>query len=406
VTAAEDRLRVCLYSGLNVSADAISNSLRLRLRVLGELGDEGFPIEATAFVQGTDDPDGRVLGTPTAFDAIGNPRFGTADLHLFEFGVAYELFDLIFLAARFAPTGAVYHNVTPVELVSEGNRAAIERSLRQRYNLFAADHVACVSELNRRDLLELGLPEDRLSVAPLPPTVLPAASRERFADAGPGPLRVLFVGRLVRAKGVLELLDALERALPHAPDIELTLVGNEQLSEPEVASEVRRRVAEPPLAGKARFLGRVDDETLADLYASADVLAMPSYHEGYCVPAVEAMAAGAYVVAYDAANLPFVLAGLGSLVPPGDLAALASALVELARRFQAAREAGAGTEVLLPATRGEMAEDAWRSAVAGHVAHHSYPAFRRSFTGLLALLAARRPGGAPGWLAGFAEVPA
>ncbi len=403
-----DPLRVCLYSGLNVAADAISNAVRLKLQVLGDLRDEGFPVEAWAFVQGTDDPDPRVIGAPTAFDVIGNPRFGAADLHLFEFGIAYELFDLIFLTQGLAPTGAMYHNVTPVELVSETNRASIERSLRQRYNLFAAQHVACVSELNRRDLVAIGIPEDRLSVSPLPPAIVASEPRTSFGAAEPGPLRLLFVGRLVRAKGVLDLLEAVAAALvtPAAPELHLTIVGNEQLSEPEVADEVRRRLAEPPLAGQAEFAGRVDDDALGRLYARSDVLVMPSYHEGYCVPVVEALSAGAYVVAYDAANLPFVVDGLGSLVPAGDVDGLRTVLVDLAARFAAARRSGAG--VVLPAAGGELQESAWRARVRDHVADYSFPAFRRRFVEQLALLASLRPEGAPSWLAeaAGAAVPA
>ena len=406
MSSGRDPLRVCLYSGLNVCADAISNSVRLKLRILGELRDEGFPVAAHAFVQGTDDGDPRVITAPTALEAVGNPRFGAADIHLFEFGIAYDLFDLIFLARRLAPTGAMYHNVTPLELVSESNRGAIHRSMRQRYNLFAAHHVACVSELNRRDLLELGLPEERLSVAPLPPHVLAATPRTSFAATGAGPLRLLFVGRLVRAKGVLDLLDALTRAVVDAPHLELTVVGNEQLSEPEVAEEVRRRLAEPPLAGRVHFPGRLDDDALGRLYARSDVLVMPSYHEGYCVPVLEALAAGAYVVAYDAANLPFVVGGVGTLVPAGDVAALSRALVDLAARFRQARERR--SPVQLPAAGGELAEPAWRAVVAERVAEHSFPAFRRRFVELLALLAALRPQGAPAWLAeaSGAAVPA
>jgi glycosyltransferase involved in cell wall biosynthesis len=190
---------------------------------------------------------------------------------------------------------------------------------------------------------------------------------------------------------------ALLRVAIGRPDLDLTIVGNEQLSEPEVSEEVRRRIGAAPLVGHVVFAGQLDDRALAHLYARADVLVMPSYHEGYCVPVIEAMAAGAYVVAYDAANLPFILDGLGSLVPEGDVAALSAALVELAGRFRVARQEGG--EVVLPATRGDLAEPAWRAEVAEHVAQHSYPAYRRRLVDLLAALTARRPQGAPAWLA-------
>ena len=163
-----DGLAVCLYSGSDSSGGAISRSLRLKLRVLGELADEGFPVSARAFLPDGDGSDERVLTAPTALSAIGHRAFGLANLYVFEFGGAYDVFDLIFLASRRAPTVAVYHGVPAVDARSEGDRAVVERSLRQRYNLFAAHHVACESERGRQELLDLGLPADRLSVLPIP----------------------------------------------------------------------------------------------------------------------------------------------------------------------------------------------------------------------------------------------
>jgi glycosyltransferase involved in cell wall biosynthesis len=71
-------------------------------------------------------------------------------------------------------------------------------------------------------------------------------------------------------------------------------------------------------------------------YASADVLVVTSAHEGFCVPVVEAMAAGLPVVAVDQGALPEVLGDAGTLVTsrhPYDLAeAIASLLADGARR--------------------------------------------------------------------------
>jgi glycosyltransferase involved in cell wall biosynthesis len=136
-----------------------------------------------------------------------------------------------------------------------------------------------------------------------------------------------------------------------------------------------------------RYLGLVKDDVLAENYARADVLVIPSYHEGFCVPVVEAFASGAYVVAYDSSNLPNVVAGLGSLVPTGDVGALSTVLVDLARRFQAARERD--EELILPAAGGEVSEAAWRVAVAHYVSTYSYEAFKGRFAELVMSLAAR-----------------
>jgi glycosyltransferase involved in cell wall biosynthesis len=72
--------------------------------------------------------------------------------------------------------------------------------------------------------------------------------------------------------------------------------------------------------------GFVDDAGLAAAYLSADVLAFPSWYEGFGIPVVEAMTAGTPVVASDRTSLPEVVGSAGLLVPADDPAAWADAL--------------------------------------------------------------------------------
>ena len=65
-----------------------------------------------------------------------------------------------------------------------------------------------------------------------------------------------------------------------------------------------------------RKLGRVTDDHLHNLYAHAVCLALPSLHEGFGLPALEAMAAGTPVVAGDSGALPEVTGGAAVLVDP------------------------------------------------------------------------------------------
>jgi glycosyltransferase involved in cell wall biosynthesis len=74
-----------------------------------------------------------------------------------------------------------------------------------------------------------------------------------------------------------------------------------------------------------RTLGRVDAETLADLYAASAVTAMPSLYEGFGLPVVEAMACGAPVLTTRRGSLPEV-AGDAAIVTEPDAASLAEGL--------------------------------------------------------------------------------
>jgi glycosyltransferase involved in cell wall biosynthesis len=368
------RLRVALYSGLLIRHDAISGSLGGKLDLLERWQDDGLPVDAVAFVQSTDRAREGVVVAPTAASALTHPAFMSADLHLFEFGIHYALFDLAFVVPRSARRLAVYHNVTPLELVEEpGARSAVERSMRQKANLVVMDHVICDSEFNRDDLVAYGLAAERLSVLHLP---APDAVSPRPARPAHPRVELLFVGRFVRAKGVVDLLRAVELLRDRGVNgFRVTLAGNQSLSDPAVVSAVRRAVADP--AGTVRFVGEPDDRRLAELMAASDVVVIPSYHEGYCVPVVEAYTLGCQVTTYDAGNLPNVVGDLGLLVPTGDVGGLAAALEQ---QIGALRTGGHS----VPTVAGPQPREVWETALATHLRAYSADAYEAGLRTVLA----------------------
>lgn len=93
--------------------------------------------------------------------------------------------------------------------------------------------------------------------------------------------------------------------------------------------EARCTVEEMGLQDRIHFLGWVPERELCALYARADLVAMPSLVEGFGLPALEAMACGAPVLAADRSSLPEVVGDAGVLVDPYDEMALAGALLRL-----------------------------------------------------------------------------
>jgi glycosyltransferase involved in cell wall biosynthesis len=105
---------------------------------------------------------------------------------------------------------------------------------------------------------------------------------------------------------------------------------------------------EPELGARhgARYVERPDDEHVNRLLNEATVFAMTSVHEGFCLPALEAMAAGAAVVATDAdGNLDFCRDGVNCLLVPSEPRAVADAIQRVLRDAELRAELGrAGVE--------------------------------------------------------------
>ena len=156
----------------------------------------------------------------------------------------------------------------------------------------------------------------------------PAVDREHFGPAHycrdllPGAFNLLLVGPLDRSRRIELLAEAALTAVRRDPRLHLVMIGSGP-------GEARLRGL---LGSVATFLGAVDRELLAQVYASADLLVHPG--EGAFYPAVsEAQASGLPVLAVESAGIGALIEnGRSGCLVDGDPAALAAAITGLARR--------------------------------------------------------------------------
>lgn len=147
-----------------------------------------------------------------------------------------------------------------------------------------------------------------------------------------GPI-VLFVGNLLHAKGVLDLLTAFREIREVAAH--LVYVGDGPL-----AKEIARRRYAYGLQEQVHLLGARPNTVVPTLLNAADVFVLPSYKEGLPMSCVEALACERPVIASDVGGIPEIVKHnhTGLLVPPGDPAALAVGLRRLLSDSTFARE--------------------------------------------------------------------
>jgi len=205
-------------------------------------------------------------------------------------------------------------------------RATLPPALRQ------AAAVLVPSESTRRDLLQLyripGLEEKVEVIAEGVPSAVTAGPLPEGVDPG----FVLAVGTVEPRKNYPRLLAAY-RHLRGRGSLPFIINGRPGVPQLVIAGRagwaygdtLQRIAAEPGV----RYLGHVDEPTLAALYESASVLAFPSLYEGFGLPLLEAMSRGVPAVVGAAGALPELAVGAAISVNAEDITAIAGALERL-----------------------------------------------------------------------------
>ncbi len=185
----------------------------------------------------------------------------------------------------------------------------------------AADSRACAADLTRF----YGIAPDKITVA-YPGPIPSAALASGRAEAILGELGlserafVLFVGTLQPRKNLRRLLQAM--ASPAMAGLDLVVAGGRGWGGEDLEAVAR----EAGLGPRAHLLGYVSDETKAALIQGARALVMPSLHEGFGFPVLEAQMAGIPVVASNTSSLPETAGAGAILVDPLDPAAIVAGL--------------------------------------------------------------------------------
>ncbi|MCL6106550.1 MAG: glycosyltransferase family 4 protein [Actinobacteria bacterium] len=214
------------------------------------------------------------------------------------------------------------------------------RRLRYLKNMIA------ISQKTAADLVEIvGIDKNKISVIYLgvDESFLPITEERILGD-----LRrryelpddyMLYVGNTMPHKNLARLILAFARIQPAFPEVHLVIAG----AADQYRENIKKVVLENNLANKVIFLDSIPEKDLPVLYSSCRLFTFPSLYEGFGLPALEAMACGAPVLASTAGSLPEVVGDAGILVDPFDVDGISDGISRvLADSNLANRLSGAG----------------------------------------------------------------
>jgi mannosyltransferase len=155
-----------------------------------------------------------------------------------------------------------------------------------------------------------------------------------FAEAGlPGRYAIGCFGRVRAQKGTDVFVDAMCILLPRYPDFTAVMVGAVTPEQSGFANDLKKRIEAAGLQSRIVISGELEIEQVQRWYRRLTIYAFTSRNEGFGLTLIEAMAAGAALVASRAGAAEFVVEDgiTGVLTPPGDVDALVRALEPLMR---------------------------------------------------------------------------
>jgi glycosyltransferase involved in cell wall biosynthesis len=190
-----------------------------------------------------------------------------------------------------------------------------------RRTLQACTQITTVSQALRQAAIQVGAPTERIRVISnsidlvrfMPPAL---ASKEPI---------ILFVGSLIKRKGVATLIQALPQVLAVCPEYVLVIIGEgpEELVLKQLADHLG-------VAERVRFVGFLPQHDVQNWMQRARLFVLPSLEEGQGVVSLEALASGTPVVGSAVGGIAEVInQSVGALVPPAEPAALAKAILAI-----------------------------------------------------------------------------
>ena len=150
----------------------------------------------------------------------------------------------------------------------------------------------------------------------------------RLKPLGPQPLKILYIGNVIKQKGLHVLLHALSRL--KTENFRLSITGRTDIDSAYV-KKIDNIIKKHHLSGKIKFTGPLPGDSLPEHYLNHHLMVLPSENEAYGIVYLEAMQFGLPVIGTTSGGAKEIInhGKNGFLVPPGDVKQLAIHLSNL-----------------------------------------------------------------------------
>lgn len=295
---------------------------------------------------------------PVTEAAVASGSRSPADLWAFTRAASREPMDLMFYPAVYSwfplrpgvPVVVTLHDAIAEhfpEMIFPGRKGRMMWNLKMRLARWQATRIMTVSQAAKQEIVEhLGIRSSHIDVVSeaaeprfhyIADADVRAAARSRANLPAQGRF-IIYVGGLAPHKNILGLVRGFAGALALKPngdgldDLHLALVGDPKGDgfHSNYEQICAMTDADPLLRGRVHFTGYVSDDDLVALYSDALAATMPSFSEGFGLPAIEAMACGIPVLSSSAASLPEVVGDAGLYFDPHQPAQIADAIYRIA----------------------------------------------------------------------------